>query len=135
MAAPHGKFTLSDFQKQMRQIKKLGSVSSIMKMIPGMGEFVDLTADMKSDKDTQQIDGIINSMTHWERDNPEAIDENRRNRIARGSGAEPADVSKLLDDFLKMAPIMEKMGSARWHGLRLSWDRRNPPYGEPPALN
>ena len=106
-----GKFTLDDFRKQMRQIKKMGSMTEIMKMIPGMGKVVDQMGDMNPEDDMLRIEGIINSMTLDERSNPEKIDRSRRNRIANGSGVEPAEVNKLLKDFNSMGKMMQDMAS------------------------
>ena len=110
-----GKFTLEDFRKQMRQIKKLGSMREIMKMIPGMGGIVDQLGDMNPEDDMRRIEGIINSMTQRERENPDVIDRGRRNRIATGSGVQPADVNKLLKDFSSMSRMMQNMAGM---GLR-----------------
>ncbi|MFO0979736.1 MAG: signal recognition particle protein [Planctomycetaceae bacterium] len=110
-----GKFTLEDFRKQMRQIKKLGSMREIMKMIPGLGGIVDQLGDLNPEDDMLRIEGIINSMTPAERSNPEVIDRSRRNRIALGSGVQPADVNKLLKDFSMMAKMMQGMSNM---GLR-----------------
>ena len=104
-----GKFTLDDFRKQMRQIKKLGSMREIMKMIPGMNKMVDQLGDMNPEDDMRRIEGIINSMTLDERNNPDKIDRSRRNRIASGSGVEPSDVNKLLKDFQSMSKLMQDM--------------------------
>ena len=106
-----GKFTLDDFRKQMRQIKKLGSMRDIMKMIPGMGKMVDMMGDMNPEDDMRRIEGIINSMTQPERTNPDLIDRSRRNRIARGSGVQPAEVNKLLKDFGNMGRLMQDMSN------------------------
>ncbi|MDG1894049.1 MAG: signal recognition particle protein [Fuerstiella sp.] len=106
-----GKFTLDDFRKQMRQIKKLGSMREVMKMIPGMGKVVDQMGDMNPEDDMRRIEGIINSMTLDERHNPERIDRGRRNRIASGSGVEPAEVNKLLKDFNSMGKMMQDMSN------------------------
>ena len=110
-----GKFTLDDFRMQMRQIKKLGSMRDIMKMIPGMGGVVDQLGDMNPEDDMRRIEGIINSMTPKERQNPDVIDRGRRNRIASGSGVLPADVNKLLKDFSAMGKMMQGMSNM---GLR-----------------
>ncbi|MCA9034185.1 MAG: signal recognition particle protein [Planctomycetaceae bacterium] len=106
-----GKFTLDDFRKQMRQIKKLGSMRDIMKMVPGMGKLVDMMGDMNPEDDLRRIEGIINAMTPAERSNADLIDRSRRNRIARGSGVQPADVNKLLKDFNGMARMMQDMSN------------------------
>jgi signal recognition particle subunit SRP54 len=110
-----GKFTLDDFRNQMRQIKKLGSMREIMKMIPGMGSIVDQMGDMNPEDDMRRIEGIINSMTLKERQNPDLIDRGRRHRIAKGSGVQAADVNKLLKDFSAMGKMMQGMSNM---GLR-----------------
>ena len=104
-----GKFSLDDFAKQMKQIKKLGPMREIMKMIPGMGNIADAVGDMNPEDDMRRIEGIINSMTPDERENPDRIDRSRRNRIATGSGVEPAEINKLLKDFGAMAKMMQGM--------------------------
>ncbi len=106
-----GKFSLDDFRKQMRQIKKLGSMRDIMKMIPGMGNLLNAMGDLNPEDDMRRIEGIINSMTPDERTNPDRIDRSRRNRIARGSGVQPADVNKLLKDFSNMSRLMQDMSN------------------------
>lgn len=106
-----GKFTLDDFRKQMRQMKKLGSMREIMKMIPGMGKVVDQLGDANPEDDMKRIEGIIDSMTMDERTNPDRIDRSRRNRIALGSGVQPAEVNKLLKDFNSMGKMMQEMSN------------------------
>lgn len=107
-----GKYTLEDFQKQMKQIKKLGSMGDILKMIPGMGKVADMMAgddSMNPDKEMNRIDAIISSMTPEERRNPDVINRSRRNRIAMGSGTNPDDIGQLLKQFNDMSGIMQKM--------------------------
>ncbi len=104
-----GKFNLDDFRTQMAQIKKLGPMGEIMKMIPGMSNVAEQISDLNPDQDMLQIEAIIDSMTLDERQNPNKIDRSRRNRIARGSGADAADVNRLLKDFQAMSGMMQKM--------------------------
>ncbi|MBS0265421.1 MAG: signal recognition particle protein [Planctomycetes bacterium] len=106
-----GKFTLNDFRSTMSQLKKLGPLQSIMKMIPGMGKIADMMGDegIDPENDLKQIEGIIDSMTPKERENPDLIDISRRRRIAEGSGTNPADVNKLLKEFSQMATLMQSM--------------------------
>jgi signal recognition particle subunit SRP54 len=105
-----GKFTLVDFRSTMGQIKKLGPMRQIMKMIPGLGKVADmLDGDTDPEQDLKQIEGIIDSMTPQERENPDIIDISRRRRIAAGSGADPADVNKLLKEFSVMGEMMQQM--------------------------
>ena len=105
-----GKFSLEDFRTQMQWIRRLGSLKDIMKMIPGMGGMMDKLPDMADpEKDMGRIEAIISSMTADERSNPDKIDRSRRHRIARGSGTDPADVSRILKDFGMMSGMMQKM--------------------------
>lgn len=105
-----GQFTLADFQKQMKMLRKLGPIRDVMKYIPGMGGLADAMGSMQDpEKEMRRIDGIINSMTEFERDNPERIDRSRRNRIATGCGVEAAEVSALIKQFTSMADIMKRL--------------------------
>ncbi len=105
-----GQFTLGDFQKQMKMLKKLGPVRDIMKYIPGMGGLADAMGSMQDpDKELRRVDGIINSMTSWERENPAKIDRSRRSRIARGSGVDVEEINALIKQFTSMAEIMKRL--------------------------
>jgi signal recognition particle subunit SRP54 len=105
-----GKFTLVDFRATMGQIKKLGPMRQIMKMIPGLGKVADMMdGDADPEQDLKQIEGIIDSMTPQERENPDVIDIGRRRRIAAGSGTDPVDVNKLLKEFAVMGGMMQQM--------------------------
>lgn len=106
-----GKFTLDDFRKQMSQVRKLGSMRDIMKMIPGMGSVADQMGDANPEGEMSRIEGIIDSMTLAERQNPDLIDRSRRSRIAKGCGLDPSEVSKLLKEFAGMAKMMQGMSS------------------------
>ncbi len=104
-------FTLEDFQKQIRQVRKLGPMKSVMKMLPGMsGNMLD-----KAKVDEGQMnrtDAIINSMTKQERIKPELINGSRRKRIARGSGTNVSQVNKLLKQFRDMRRMMKQINEA-----------------------
>jgi signal recognition particle subunit SRP54 len=116
-----GKFTLNDFRTAMGQIKKLGTMHSIMKMIPGMGRIADMMGSegIDPENDLKQIEGIIDSMTPRERENPDVIDISRRRRIADGSGSDPADVNKLLKEFTQMSSLMQSMaGMSKFEQMR-----------------
>lgn len=107
-----GKFTLNDFMKAMNQIQKMGSMKSLMKMIPGMGQLsqaLDSLDGLDPDKDVKRVKAMISSMTEDERQYPEKIDRSRRNRIANGSGASPAEVNDLLKQFKDMSGMMQNM--------------------------
>ncbi len=102
-----GKFTLTDFLAQMKQMKKLGPLKEILKMMPGMsGQLEGMQMD---DGEMERMEAIIYSMTPAERENPELLEANRRRRIARGSGTEPEDVSGLVKSFTMAANMMKQM--------------------------
>ena len=107
-----GKYTLEDFLKSMDQMSKLGSMKSLMKLIPGMGsmaEAMDQMDGMDPDKDLRRLRGMIHSMTPEERENPDKIDRGRRHRIAIGAGVEPREINELLKQFNTMGGMMKQM--------------------------
>jgi signal recognition particle subunit SRP54 len=104
-----GQFTLDDFQKQMKMIKRLGSFTEIMKMIPGFSQFSNMLEGQNPEGHLKKVDSMISSMTPQERKYPDIIDRSRRNRIALGCGAEPNDVADLLREFSKMSKMMQQM--------------------------
>jgi signal recognition particle subunit SRP54 len=99
-------FDFDDFLKQIKVIKKMGSLSSLLGMIPG------LNAQIKNapvdDKALVRVEAIINSMTILERGNPKILNGGRRKRIARGSGTSIQDVNRLLKQFEEMKKMMKK---------------------------
>ena len=99
-------FDLLDFQKQLKMIRKLGSLSSLMEMIPGASKFKNVQVD---EKRVDNIAAIMNSMTIKEKEAPNIIDANRKKRIARGSGLGVVDVNGLLNQFKQMKKMMKKM--------------------------
>jgi signal recognition particle subunit SRP54 len=109
-----GGFTLEDFLQQMQQIRKLGSMTKIMGMLPGMGQFRDQLENF-DEKEIDRLQAIIQSMTPAERDNPKIIDGSRRARIAKGSGRQVSDVNQLVDRFFEARKMMESM--ARGGGM------------------
>ncbi|MGZ8899874.1 MAG: signal recognition particle protein [Limisphaerales bacterium] len=105
-----GLFTLGDFLDQLRQMKKLGSLESVVGMLPGGSEMLK-TADMsKSEKEFRRMEGIICAMTTRERNTPQLLNARRRQRIAKGSGTSVAEVNNLLNRFSQMQQMMKKMG-------------------------
>lgn len=98
------KFDLEDFLKQLQTIKKLGSLGSILKMIPGMGQIGDIAP---AEKEMKKVECIIQSMTKEERKKPEILKASRKQRIAKGSGTEVADVNRLLKQFEQMKSMMK----------------------------
>ena len=100
-----GEFTLDDFLAQMQQVRKLGSMSKIMGMLPGMGQFREQLENF-DEREIDRIQAIIQSMTPAERDNPKMIDGSRRARIARGAGRQVSDVNSLVDRFFEARKMM-----------------------------
>jgi signal recognition particle subunit SRP54 len=103
-------FTLEDFLSQLKQIKKMGSLESLMSMIPGMNKLKGLKNATPDEKELKRVEAIILSMTPAERKNPKILNGSRRKRIAMGSGVSVADVNKLLKNFEQMKKMMKKMG-------------------------
>lgn len=103
-----GQFTLDDFLEQMQQIRKMGPLSNLMGMMPGIPkEMKDAEID---EREIDRLEAIIRSMTTEERVNPVIIDGSRRRRIADGSGTSPNEVTQLVKQFREMQKMMKKMG-------------------------
>jgi signal recognition particle subunit SRP54 len=111
-----GEFTLDDFLEQMQQIKKMGSLNSLLGMLPGMPK--ELKNAKIEDKELARVEAIINSMTRQERAKPQLINGSRRTRIANGSGVTTAEVKRLVDQFSEMQRMMKKMGGFGMPGGR-----------------
>ena len=105
-------FTLDDFLEQMRQMKKLGSMTDVMKMIPGLSRALPKDFDIP-EKDLNRVEAIICSMTRAERRNPAILNGSRRKRIAFGSGTAVSDVNKLIKNFEGAQKMMKQLGGAK----------------------
>ncbi len=101
-------FTLEDFKKQLEQLRKMGSLSQFMGMLPKGGQFKNISKMNIDDKKMIYFEAIINSMTLKERLNPKIIQGSRRSRIARGSGRSVSEVNQLLKQFFEMKKMMKK---------------------------
>jgi signal recognition particle subunit SRP54 len=104
-------FDLEDFQAQLKQMRKLGSLEQIIGMLPGMGQLKQLKKLKPDEKELVKIEAIINSMTKEERRNYKIINGSRRKRIARGSGTRTQDVNRLLKNFVQTKKMMESFAS------------------------
>ena len=111
-------FSLEDFRDQLRQIKKLGSMQSILKMLPSVGPFAGLqqAAGSVDEKQFTRVEAIINSMTDKERRNSAIINGSRRKRIALGSGVQVSEVNQLLKQHAQMSKMFKTMGSGGPNG-------------------
>ena len=108
-----GEFNLEDFRDQLGEVKKLGPLSQLLEMIPGMGNLKqDLSPDV-TDQQLKRIEAIINSMTPLERRNPKVLNGSRKRRVARGSGASVQEVNQLLGQFRQMQRMMKQFGDVK----------------------
>ena len=105
-----GRFTLEDFLDQLQQVKRMGPISGLMGMLPGVPKEV-RNAEI-DDRQVARVEAIIRSMTPQERAEPGVIDGSRRARIAAGSGTTPADISTLVKQFSEMQRLMKRMGGS-----------------------
>jgi signal recognition particle subunit SRP54 len=105
-------FSLEDFRDQLRQVRKMGSLQSLMGMLPSVGAFSGLqkAADKVDEKQINRVEAIINSMTGYERNHHESINGSRRKRIARGSGTSVQEVNNLLRQYAQMKKMFKQMG-------------------------
>jgi signal recognition particle subunit SRP54 len=105
-------FSLEDFREQLRQVKKMGSLQSLIGMLPSVGPFAGMQkhADKIDEKQINRVEAIIGSMTVHERDHHEVINGNRRKRIARGSGTSVQEVNNLLRQYAQMKKMFKQMG-------------------------
>ena len=103
-----GEFTLDDFLEQMQQLKKMGPISGLLGMIPGMPK--ELKGAKISDDDLKPVEAIIRAMTPLERRKPDIINGSRRNRIAAGSGTSVGEINRLVKQFGEMQKMMKRMG-------------------------
>ena len=106
-------FTLTDYLDQMAQLKKMGSLESVMAMVPGMGG-----KDVNIDENMLvRTEAIILSMTRKERENPDIINASRKKRIAKGSGTSVEEINRLLKQFDQMKKLMKQMSSGKFKGF------------------
>ncbi|MGN1399437.1 MAG: signal recognition particle protein, partial [Erysipelotrichaceae bacterium] len=110
----NGTFSLDDMLVQMKQLKKLGPLSGVMKMIPGMNQFAGQLDGMDTEAMMKKQQAIIQSMTPYERKHPETLRSSHKNRIAKGSGTTVNDVNKLINSFERSKKLMASMGLSRF---------------------
>jgi signal recognition particle subunit SRP54 len=124
-ALSHEGFSLEDFREQLRQVKKMGSIKSIVGMMPKIGPLANIhkAADNVDERELTRVEAIINSMTAYEREHHEVINGSRRKRIARGSGTSVQEVNQLLKQYAQMRKIFKTMGkpsfARRMAGMKL----------------
>ena len=136
-----GKFDLEDMLSQLRQMQKLGSMGSLLGMIPGLSKFKNQIEEAGGDHLIKTQEAIILSMTKQERKNPDLIKASRKRRIAAGSGVEVHEVNKLLKAYEQMSTLMKRMGKLGGMGALLgkapamTQMLKNSPLGKFPGGN
>jgi signal recognition particle subunit SRP54 len=111
-------FTLEDFRDQLRTIRKMGPLESILGMLPGMGNLKQLSENKPDEKQLNRIEAIIGSMTPHERRRHDVINGSRRKRIAKGSGTSVEEVNRLLKQFVQMKKMLKQLGALQGGGGR-----------------
>jgi signal recognition particle subunit SRP54 len=111
-------FTLEDFRDQMVQVRKMGSIGDIMKMIPGMGKLKQMKNLDVDENEFVRIEAIINSMTPRERQQHSIINGSRRKRIAKGSGTRVQDVNRLLKNYTQLLKMLKKLNKGGMNGMQ-----------------
>jgi signal recognition particle subunit SRP54 len=126
-------FTLDDFRKQLRTIRKMGPLESLLGMIPGMGAMKGLADQKPDEKQMGRVEAIIGSMTPEERRNERIINGSRRRRIAAGSGTSVPEVNRLLKQFAEMKKVLQMIGSGQVPGMGKGMPRLPQGAGKPGA--
>lgn len=106
-------FNLEDFLDQLQQVKKMGPLSQLIDMIPGLSSISRRLPEGVDEKQLKKVEAVIYSMTPEERQHPETIDGSRRRRIARGSGTSPQDINQLLNQFRQAQKLMKQLDSGK----------------------
>jgi signal recognition particle subunit SRP54 len=112
-------FTLQDFLEQLQKVRKMGSITQLMGMIPGMSR-IQLKNQINEDEveaRIKKVEAIINSMTKAERGNPKVLNASRRRRIATGSGVQVRDVNEVLKQFRQMQDMMSQLRRGKMPGM------------------
>ncbi|MBV8343424.1 MAG: signal recognition particle protein [Candidatus Eremiobacteraeota bacterium] len=105
-------FTLDDFLEQMRQVRKIGSIGDLLKMVPGLSKVLPKDFEIP-EREFVKVEAIITSMTRGERRNPNVLDGSRRKRIARGSGSQVSDVNRLVKRFEQAREMTKQLGGRK----------------------
>ena len=116
------KFDYNDFLSQIQQVKKMGNIKDLASMIPGVGKQIkDLDID---DNAFKKVEAMISSMTPYEREHPDCINQSRRNRIAKGSGNSIDEVNRITKQFEQMRKMMKMMTGNKFGNLMRNMPKR-----------
>jgi signal recognition particle subunit SRP54 len=110
-----GQFNFNDFLEQMESMKKMGSMSSLMGMIPGMGNMSKAIKDFDFDnsKEIKDIKAMVSSMTPKERENPDLLNNSRKQRIAKGCGLTQVEINRMIKQFKNASKMAKKFSSKK----------------------
>jgi signal recognition particle subunit SRP54 len=111
------RFDLNDFRDQLDQMVNMGGLSSLLDKLPGIGQIPQSVKAQVNDRDVKRMIAIVNSMTPRERKRPDLLNGSRKQRVARGSGTQPADVNRLLKQFTQMEKMMKKVSKGGMRGM------------------
>ncbi len=121
-------FTLDDFKDQLKKIKKMGSMESILSMVPGFGALKKAKDIDLDDNELVKIEAIIDSMTRYERVNPGCLNSSRKKRIAQGSGTRVQDINKFINQYKQMRKMMKKLKGSGARGMQGLMQKFQNPY-------
>jgi len=110
-------FNLEDFLEQIQQVKKMGTLTQLLDMVPGLSSLSKKIPQGVDDNQVKKVEAIVYSMTSEERQHPDIIDGSRRRRIAKGSGTSAQDVNQLLNQFRQAQKLMKQLDSSKGRGL------------------
>jgi signal recognition particle subunit SRP54 len=108
---------MNDMRDQLSQMLNMGGLASLIDKLPGVGSLPDSVKSKVNDREVHRMVAIINSMTKKERRHPDLLNGSRKVRVARGSGTQPADVNRLLKQYMQMEKMMSKISSGGIKGL------------------
>jgi len=111
------RFDMNDMRDQLQQMLSMGGMASLMDKLPGVGNLPEGVKSKVNDKEVHRMVAIISSMTKKERRHPDLLNGSRKVRVARGSGTQPADVNRLLKQYMQMEKMMSKLSSGGVKGL------------------
>ena len=123
--AKKNQFSLEDFQAQLQQLKKMGSLGELLDLVPGARKLTQKADLGQAEKELKRVEAIINSMTLQERRNPAILNGSRRRRIAQGSGTTVTEINRLIKQFLEMKKMMQRFNKM---GARALFNRMPAPF-------
>ena len=123
--AKKNQFSLEDFQAQLQQLKKMGSIGELLDLVPGARKLTQKADLGQAEKELKRVEAIINSMTLQERRNPAILNGSRRRRIAQGSGTTVTEINRLIKQFLEMKKMMQRFNKM---GARALFNRMPAPF-------